>query len=319
MIDLRRVRVLRALAEHGTVTATAAALHLTPSAVSQQLRQLSRDVGAELLRQDGRRVRLTTEAQVLLRHADVLFAQWESAAAELAEAGHAAGREVAGSLRVCGVSSALAALAAPAVQQLRRWYPRLDVRLAEEESADCFRLLTAEEADIALVLPGPDLPPVVDPRFESVPLLDDRQDLLVPSDHRLAGAGGGGERLVELAGEDWIVKRRDNDSWPLLATACAAAGFTPHVVHEVKEWYAVSALVGEGLGVCLLPRIVPVPSRHAVVRVPLRGEVVPSRRLLGCVRRGSAEHPLVAAGLEALRRTARRAGETEGGSVSPAG
>ncbi|WP_030381994.1 MULTISPECIES: LysR substrate-binding domain-containing protein [unclassified Streptomyces] len=84
-----------------------------------------------------------------------------------------------------------------------------------------------------------------------------------------------------------------------MTAACAAAGFTPRVVHRVKEWYAVSALVAEGLGVCLVPRIVPLP-RHPVVRVPLVGEPVPVRRLLTAVRRGSSGHPLVAAGLAAL-------------------
>ncbi|WP_275558995.1 LysR substrate-binding domain-containing protein [Streptomyces sp. 5-6(2022)] len=99
------------------------------------------------------------------------------------------------------------------------------------------------------------------------------------------------------------MKQRNNDTYPLVTAACAAAGFTPRVVHQVKEWYAVSALVAEGLGVCLVPRIVPLP-RHAVTRVPLRGEPVPVRRFLTAVRRGSAAHPLVSAGLDALREAA---------------
>lgn len=317
MIDVRRLRVLRALAEYGTVTATAAALHLTPSAVSQQLRQLSRDVDAELLRQEGRRVRLTPAGHALLRHADALFAQWEAARADIAVVARGSGREISGTLRVCGVSSALAALAAPAVPLLMRRHPRLDVRLAEVESAEAHRLLAAEEADVGLVLPGPDLPPVTDTRFEQRPLLEDRQDLLVPAGHRLARPEGA--TLAEVAQEPWVVKQRDNDTHPLLMTACAAAGFTPRIVHEVKEWYAVSALVAEGLGVCLLPRIVPVPARHAVARVPLHGDVVPSRRVVACLRRGTSRHPLVAAGLDALAEVARTAGETGEGPVSPAG
>src|SRR4051812_42787370 len=84
MIDLRRLRVLRVLAEHGTVTAAAAALHLTPSAVSHQLRQLGRDLDVDLLSHEGRNVRLTPAARVLLEHADVLNAQWERAKADLA-------------------------------------------------------------------------------------------------------------------------------------------------------------------------------------------------------------------------------------------
>ncbi|MEU4685180.1 LysR family transcriptional regulator [Streptomyces xinghaiensis] len=295
MVDLRRLRVLRALAEHGTVTETAAALHLTPSAVSQQLRGLARELGVELLRPEGRGVRLTPAARILLRHAETLHTQWEAARAELA----AEGREITGTLRLCGVSSAVAALAAPAVTALRAAHPGLTAEVREEESGDCFRLLLAGETDLALVLPGPGVPPVPDPRFEQFPLLDDRQDLLVPEGHRLARPGG--VTLAEAAAEPWIVKRRDNDTFGLLAAACAAAGFTPRVAHEAKEWFAVSALVAEGLGVCLLPRLVPLPSPHAVVRVPLTGEPVPFRRIVAGTRRGGAGHPAVAAGLDALR------------------
>lgn len=292
MID-HRLHVLQALAEHGTVTATAGALHLTPSAVSQQLRLLARDLGVELLRPEGRRVRLTPAALIVLRHADALRAQWEAAQAELAQQG--AGTQ--GTLRMCGVSSALAALGAPAAARLRRTHPLVESLIVEEESAECYRMLLADETDVALVLPGPDAPPVTDARFEQAPLLTDRQDLLVPEGHRLARPEG--VELAEAAGESWIVKKANNDTYPLVTAACTAAGFTPRVTHQVKEWYAVSSFVAAGFGVCLMPRIVPLP-RHAVTRVPLLGASVPARRFLTAVRRGSAAHPLVAAGLHAL-------------------
>ncbi|SFO85959.1 DNA-binding transcriptional regulator, LysR family [Amycolatopsis arida] len=295
MIDLRRLRVLQVLAEQGTVTATAAALHLTPSAVSQQLRQLARDLDVELLHAEGRRVRLTPAARVLLDHADTLAAQWERARADLAAHRH---ERIAGTLRICAVSSAIAALLARATTDLRRRHPRLRVHLREEESADCYELLLADEADLAVVLPTPDAPPVTDPRFEQHPLLEDPQDLLVPRGHRLDRPDG--VPLAEAAGESWIVKPHNNDTYALLTVACAAAGFTPRITHHAKEWFAVSALVAEGFGVCLLPRLVPVPAEHAVVRIPLRGRPLPSRRFVACVRRGSTEHPVVAAGLAAL-------------------
>lgn len=296
MID-HRLHVLRALAEHGTVTATAAALHLTPSAVSQQLRLLARDLEVELLRPQGRRVRLTPAAHVVLRHADTLWSQWEAARAELARQS----ATTRGTLRLCGVSSALAALAAPAVARLRETHPLVETEIVEEESDVCHRLLLTDETDVAVVLPGPGAPPVTDARFTQAPLLTDRQDLLVARGHRLARPEG--VELAEAAGEPWIVKKHNNDTYPLVTAACAAAGFTPRIAHQVKEWYAVSPLVAEGLGVCLLPRIVPLPA-HAVTRVPLRGDPVPSRRFLTSVRRGSATHPLVRAGLDALRQAA---------------
>ena len=84
MIDLRRLRALRAVADHGTLAAAADALHLTPSAVSQQLAALERDVARPLLEPSGRSVRLTPAARVLLAHADELFAQLERLEGDLA-------------------------------------------------------------------------------------------------------------------------------------------------------------------------------------------------------------------------------------------
>jgi DNA-binding transcriptional LysR family regulator len=252
-------------------------------------------VDVELLAHEGRIVRLTPAARVLLEHADLLHAQWERARADLA----AHGGDVTGTLRLCGVSSALAAIVAPAVPRLATAHPRLRVEVREEESADCYESLLAGESDLAVVLPTPQAPPVTDARFEQYPLLDDPQDLLVPRTHRLARSEG--VELAEAAGEEWIVKSHHNDTYPLLTAACAAAGFAPQVRMQVKEWYAVSAFVAEGLGVCLLPRLVPVPARHDVARIPLTGSPVPTRRFVTCVRRGSGRHPAVDAGLAALR------------------
>ncbi|MGA4949557.1 LysR family transcriptional regulator [Streptomyces lydicamycinicus] len=109
MID-PRLQTLRVLHQWGTVTATAEALHLTPSTVSQQLRQLSARLGLELLEPAGRNVRLTPAALALVEHADALFVRWEEARADLA--GYADG--VAGRLRITGVATAIAGAGAGA-------------------------------------------------------------------------------------------------------------------------------------------------------------------------------------------------------------
>ena len=78
-IDPRRLRVLREVGLRGTVTSAATGLHLTPSAVSQQIAALSRDLGVPLLEKTGRGVKLTGQAQVILNHATVVQAQFERA------------------------------------------------------------------------------------------------------------------------------------------------------------------------------------------------------------------------------------------------
>ncbi|MFB4303002.1 LysR family transcriptional regulator [Actinomadura sp. NTSP31] len=297
MID-HRLQTLRVLRERGTVTAAAEALHLTPSTVSQQLKQLARDLGVDLLEAQGRRVRLTPAARTVLRHADVLSAQWERARADLAE--HRSG--TSGQVRFCSVSSALAALVAPAAARLRTEHPGLAVHMSEQESEDAAHLLLSHRADIAVVIPSEEVPGPDDARFTRTTLLDEPQDLLVPAGHRLAGRAAA--RLADAAGEAWIGYPARRDQHQLLLAACAAAGFAPRVAHEANEWFAVSALVAHGFGVALVPRLAPLPPEDEAVRVALRGDVVPKRRLVACVRRGSERQPPIARGLAALRSAA---------------
>ncbi|WP_280369945.1 LysR family transcriptional regulator [Nocardia wallacei] len=299
MIDLRRLQVLRVLADRGTVTATAAALYVTPSAVSQQIRSLAAELGVDLLRQEGRRVRLTPAARELLRHADILAEQWEHARADIASGG----TELTGALRFTGVSSAIAAVVGPAVARLREQHPRVESTMDEMESTEAFQLLLADAADISVGFPTATTPPVDDPRFEQHVLLDDVQDLLVPTGHPLAQQDS--VTLRDAAAEPWILDFPGGDTHDVVFAACATAGFTPRIAHHVKEWFAVSALVAHGLGVCLLPRLVPIPDEHAVVRLPLHGSPRPARTIIGTVRRGAARHPLIAAGLSTVAAVGR--------------
>ena len=302
MFDLRRLHVLRVVHQLGTVTAAARSLHLTPSAVSQQLRQLSHELDVPLLEPDGRRVRLTPAALILLRHADEIAARWEVARGDL-QAG--AGRARA-TLRLAGFPSSLQTLVVPAGEHLRAQEPDLTVRIMEVETASAFGRLLTGDVDIAVTLPNQGGPPLDDPRFEQEPLLDEPLDLLVPRDHVLAGAGR--IALEEVAHEPWVLPAPGTcDHQEISAAACAAAGFTPKVAHEAMDWSAVAAIVAAGLGVCLKPRLVRVPAELPVATVPLAGPAAPRRRILTCTRRGSREQPHIAAGLDALTAAAASA------------
>ncbi|HET7326393.1 MAG TPA: LysR family transcriptional regulator [Nocardioidaceae bacterium] len=293
MID-RRLHVLRMVAAHGTVTGAAAALHYTPSAVSQQLRSLARELGTDLVVQDGRRIRLTAAARVLLAHADDLFSTWEKIRSELA----ADGANETASLRLCGFSTAAAALLPATVVRVRAARPRCAVRIIEAEPEECFDLLLADDADLAVVVATATIPPTIDPRFDQQHLLDDPLDLVVPEEHRLAHEAS--VQLSDTVDECWISDRPGRPYHQLMQTACAAAGFTPAIAHYSSEWDTGAALVAAGLGVCLAPRLARLPSNYPITRVPLRGDPIPFRHILTAVRRGSRTHPVIATALAAL-------------------
>ncbi|AXB41621.1 LysR family transcriptional regulator [Amycolatopsis albispora] len=296
MIDLRRLHVLRAVDHYGTVTAAAKALHFTPSAASQQIRQLGREIGVVLLEPQGRRVRLTPAAQRLLAHAEEIQARWELAELDL----RADGDQPAGLLRLAGFPGAVTALLAPAAAALVARHSRLTPRITEAEAAECFDLLFDGDADLAIVEAKPDEPPRDRTRFDQQPLLDDPFDLVVAAGHRLAGRDR--VDLAEVADEPWIVPSATCTCRTHVLAACGAAGFTPNAAHDSMNWNATISLVAHGLGVALVPRLAPIPANAEVVRLPSIGE--PRRKILTVTRRGGRSSPAVAAALEELERLA---------------
>lgn len=297
MID-PKLTVLQLVAQHGTVTAAAAALHYTPSAVSYQLRQLSEELGVELLTQRGRGIQLTAAARTVLRHADALHAQAERARAELA----AITEQPSGTFTLCGFSTAATHLLPPAAASLRERYPQLQVRVIEAEPARCFDLLLAGDADLALVINTADTPSTADERFDQQPLLDDPLDLVVPNHHWLTERRG--VTLADAADEPWIVGRPESTYHHLVRTACMSAGFTPHIAHYADEWDTGTALVAHDFGIILVPRLARLPEDWPVVRLPLQGQPAPARRILAATRLGRRDHPAIAASLATIGATA---------------
>ncbi|MFI1102643.1 LysR family transcriptional regulator [Streptomyces melanogenes] len=290
--DIRKLHILRTLRDRGTVTATAEALLMTPSAVSQQLTNLAKRLGVPLLEADGRRVRLTDAAHLVLRHAEAVFAQLERADAELA--GYLRGE--AGVVRVGAFSTAVPALVVPAVLRLRRSHPALEVRVREAEAAEAYELLSAGAVDLALSLAA-HAPSARDPRFTVVPLLADPLDVALPADHPLATAPD--LRLSDFAAEPWIFG--GSGPWSQITTAaCEAAGFVPEQAHSAAGWTAILSMVSAGMGVALVPRLAGARGEGVVMR-ELPADRRPYRHVVAAVRRGAESGAGVGRVLSALR------------------
>lgn len=289
MIDLRRLHVLRAVSHYGTVTAAAKALHLSPSAASQQIRQLAKELGVTLLEPLGRNVRLTAAAHILLSHADAIEARWRRAETEL----YATGTEPGGQLRLCGFSTAIATILAATAEQLHARYPAIQVSLREAEASECFDLLFAGDADLAIVEATIDSPALDDIRFDQQALFDDPFDLVVSADHPFT------ERqtvnLNDAAEERWIIDLPGSTCREHVLASCSNAGFSPSIAHEVSEWPVVATLVAHRLGIALIPQLAELPPHLPLVRIPIAGPHTPFRHFLSCTRRGSRDHPTIAA------------------------
>ena len=293
MID-PRLKSLQLVAWHGTVTAAAATLHYTPSAVSAQLKSLAAEVGVELLERKGRRVYPTAQGRLLLAFAEELNTRWEQMHGELLRAGDGP----PGTLRLCGFSTAAANLLPRVATDVIEAHPSAQVRIIEADPEECFELLLADSADLAIVVTTDRLPRLDDPNFEQHPLISDPLDLLLPVGHRFAGMAS--IALSDMAREDWIMDHPGRPYHQLVMTSCLAAGFNPTIAHEIVEWDTGAALVHAGLGVCLIPRLARLPAGFDVVRVPLRGDPSPARQIRTGIRAGSRGNPLLATALAVL-------------------
>uniref|UniRef100_UPI000684B7BE LysR family transcriptional regulator n=1 Tax=Candidatus Solirubrobacter pratensis TaxID=1298857 RepID=UPI000684B7BE len=299
MVDLRRLRALRAVADHGTLAAAADALHLTPSAVSQQLAALERDVQRPLLEPDGRSVRLTPAARVLLEHADMLFAQLERLEGDLA----AAGGEPRGEIRVVGFPTALAGLLAPAARILRRETPGVTLRILELETPQAVEAMARRDAELMLGMECSAAPQIGDTRWHREDLIGDRLDAVLPADHPLAGRAW--IALEELAREEWVAPPVGWSCDEVFHAGCRAAGFSPRIAHRAGDWQATMGLVAADLGISLVPRLAQTTPPPGVVVIPLSG-VPPKRHVFAACRAGAEAAPAMRALLDALQQAAQR-------------
>ena len=299
MIELRRLRALRELANRGTIAAAADALYLTPSAVSQQLAALEQQVGQPLLIPSGRTVRLTPAAEAVLGHAEAVFSELERMDATLAAlAGGERGR-----VRIGAFATAIVGLVVPAVGLLRERAPGVDLAVQDLESPEVFHLLARGDLDLAISMESDSAPRHDDERFTRTPLMRDLLDVALPHGHRLARESE--VPLAALAPEPFVAPPRGWSCEDVIRVGCAAAGFSPAVAHRSADWTAVMALVGAGLGVACVPRLAQDEPPPGVAIRPIAGEP-PCRHLFIACRRGAEEHPALLAVIEALRAVASR-------------
>src|SRR5919206_5162898 len=147
MLDVRRLRVLREVAQRGSFSAAAEALSFTQSAVSQQIAALERESGTKLIERNPRGLRLTDAGRALVEHADAILARLDDAEEELAAiAGLRGGR-----LRMATFQSAGATLVPRAVGEFHRRHPNVELTVTLEER-DAHGTLVSGGAEIAIVM-----------------------------------------------------------------------------------------------------------------------------------------------------------------------
>lgn len=293
MLDVRRLRLLRDLARLGTIAAVAQAHTYTASAVSQQMAVLEREAGVPLLTRTGRRVALTPAALVLVQHAEEILASLERATAAVT----AARTELAGSLRIGAFPTAVRTLLPGALVTLGRDHPRLDLMVTELDPVAVPDALRERRLDLALGHDYNVTPVEPDGALDAVPLLDETVYLAIPS---AGGGAAGADPVRDARYAAWIAGTPGTLCHTVAIQTCRAAGFAPRIRHHADDFVTVLALVAAGQGVALVPQLAAAEPLEGVRLIPLAIR----RRIHLAYRKGTGNHPAVAAGVAALHASA---------------
>jgi len=308
MLDVRRMRVLSAVAEHGSIAAAAQALAFTPSAVSQQIATLEREAGVALVERGPRSIRLTEAGRSLVAHTDGIVASLAAAEADIQAIAGLRG----GMLRLASFPTAYATIMPHAITEFRHRYPAVELSLAEADPLESLARVKSGELDLALMYEYDYVPFPDEESVEQTDLLVDGILVVLPQGHPAARRRA--VRLSELADESWITSTAHSACHEFVSRACRAAGFEPNIGFESDDHGVWQGLVAAGVGVALAPELAletlypgvdarPValhPLKRRIFAVNRRGGRSPAiEAMLGVIAETIAERRAVSAAAQA--------------------
>jgi len=277
-MHLQQLQILRELGALGSVTAVAEAMHVSPSAVSQQLAALQRGIATPLTRRQGRTLVLTPAGEVLAE-AGATALDAMAAARTAVDRFEAA---PSGVVTVSGFLSAAQALFGPLVREIGTGDDAPTIRFTDEDvSQSDFPALTGRY-DLVLAHRMEHSPPWPRSGIRSVPLATEPLDVALPAEHPLAAhATLSPEQVV---GERWVTSRAGYSPDDVLRTIAAVTNRPVEIVHRINDYGVAAAVIAAGGAIGMLPRYTSVVAdATGVVRRPLRG--VSTNRMIDVLAR----------------------------------
>jgi len=288
--DPRRLAVLLAVHRAGGVNAAADLLHVTPSAVSQQITRLEAEEGVPVLVRGPRGATLTRAGRILAESAERIEAELVDARKAIATLGG----EVAGRVTIAAFQTAIRAVVGPALGVVAERYPGLELAVEERERAESLRRLRDGDADIVLMERDEDSDATVPRGVRDTVLLEEPWRLVLPA------SVAAPTQLADLRDATWVGSQPGTAAARALGRVAATLGTRVRTRHQYYDFDVALALVAAGQGVAILPALAlrgDVPAGVSIVTVPGLG----SRRLVARHRATRREPgPPVAAVLDVL-------------------
>jgi DNA-binding transcriptional LysR family regulator len=308
VLDIHTLRVIRAIADTGSITGAAQHLGFSQPAISQQLARAAQKLGIPLVIRSGRGIRLTAAGHTAARHAITVLTAIDIAENELADL---AGLS-AGALRIAAFPTASSTVIPHLLGAMVAAYPAMKLSYTEAEPHEAIALLRDGKVDVAVTFRYPD--DHNDPHTDRGTALT--MSPLFVDELMLAATTGdpvlqlADIHLRDLTHAQWIAgcpQCRGN-----LLDACQLAGFTPTIAHETDNSAAVLGLVDNGLGVALLPRLalatVTVPDGVGIHTI----SGVSPRTVYAVALRDATQVPAIAAAMHEARELDTTAWRTAG-------
>lgn len=244
-MELRHLVYFEAVARHQHVSRAAVELSIAQPAITKQLHDLERELGAgPLFERVGRGLRLTEAGHTLLEHARTILAQVESVRAEMRERGGLKG----GSVRIGAPPTVGERLLPDVLAAFHRRYPDIELRMYEGDTQQLLTLLASNEVDVAVVTM-----PVPHRGLRVTPLFSEELVVVVAPSHHLATRSS--VTFADLAEEPFLLYQSGVSVRDTMLAACHAAGFTPKVVLHGGSLAMLLRMAEAELGIAVIPQL----------------------------------------------------------------
>lgn len=276
-MDLRQLQALIAIADHGSFSAAAAALHTVQSNVSSHIARLERELGAQLV--DRHNGALTEEGVAVLERARRVTFELEAAAADVAAMRH----EISGTARIGMIGTTARWMAPLLLDRMAQAHPRVRLVIGDGTTASLEPLLSSGAIDAAVFIL-----PQTSADLISEPLFDEDLVLVVPVDHPLAKEDP--IDIARLDGLGLLLPAPGTNFRQEIDDACREVGVTLSPRAELDGVRLIASLTLRGYGPAILPASGATESHPGFARVHVRG--LPRRRVgLVLRRRGRPSAP----------------------------
>ncbi|WP_420474713.1 LysR substrate-binding domain-containing protein [Noviherbaspirillum sp. ST9] len=242
-MELRQLRYFVAIVDHGSLSRAARVLHIAQPALTQQIRQLEEELGAQLLHRSAQGVMSTDAGKIFYEHAQAILKQVGDAKWAVAQSND----KPSGTVALGVPQSVSSALALPLLTAVREHYPEISLQLTEELSGSLIEQLKSGRINLAVLFDDGQLG-----AFSTTPLVEEQMMFITRADSQFAPKG----KTISLAKATQaplILPGLQHGVRPRIEGIVRAAGLSiPHVI-DINSVAILRSAIMADLGATILP------------------------------------------------------------------